>query len=153
MHGTRIVAIHSASSHPSTTAASTYLPQQPPTRRGANIATCGIAPERCAHAEAPHHPRIPRDHVPPPPLRRGSPSKCGDRSTLRTLRERSGLSREDVAYRSGLTRYTYQKYEKGESRPGSPAWLCQAEVAQGCRSELAHVSLLSNSESMLYAFR
>lgn len=32
-------------------------------------------------------------------------------------------------------------------------WLCQAEVAQGCRSELAHVSLLSNSESMLYAFR
>ncbi|WP_258546182.1 helix-turn-helix domain-containing protein [Microbacterium sp. WHRI 7836] len=115
------MAIHSASSHPSTTAASTYLPQQPPTRRGANIATCGIAPERCAHAEAPHHPRIPRDHVPPPPLRRGSPSKCGDRSTLRTLRERSGLSREDVAYRSGLTRYTYQKYEKGESRPGSPA--------------------------------
>jgi transcriptional regulator with XRE-family HTH domain len=42
-------------------------------------------------------------------------------TALRTLRERSGLSQEDVAYRSGLTRYTYQKYEKGESRPGSPA--------------------------------
>ncbi|MCT2222991.1 helix-turn-helix transcriptional regulator [Microbacterium paraoxydans] len=26
-----------------------------------------------------------------------------------------------MAYRAGLTRYTYQKYEKGESRPGSPA--------------------------------
>ncbi|MEV4777257.1 helix-turn-helix transcriptional regulator [Microbacterium sp. LWH12-1.2] len=26
-----------------------------------------------------------------------------------------------MAYRSGLTRYTYQKYEKGESRPGNPA--------------------------------
>ena len=31
-----------------------------------------------------------------------------------------GLSQEAVAYRAGLTRYTYQKYEKGESRPGSP---------------------------------
>lgn len=45
----------------------------------------------------------------------------------------------------------------GESRSDSAwaryDWLCQAEVAQGCRSELAHVSLLSNSESMLYAFR
>ncbi len=26
-----------------------------------------------------------------------------------------------MAYRAGLTRYTYQKYEKGESRPGHPA--------------------------------
>jgi transcriptional regulator with XRE-family HTH domain len=42
-------------------------------------------------------------------------------TSLRSARERSGLSQEDVAYRSGLTRYTYQKYEKGESRPGSPA--------------------------------
>jgi transcriptional regulator with XRE-family HTH domain len=26
-----------------------------------------------------------------------------------------------VAYRARLSRYTYQKYEKGESRPGTPA--------------------------------
>ncbi|WJM17154.1 helix-turn-helix domain-containing protein [Microbacterium arborescens] len=42
-------------------------------------------------------------------------------TALRRAREASGLSQEDVAYRAGLTRYTYQKYEKGESRPGSPA--------------------------------
>ncbi|WP_308162123.1 helix-turn-helix transcriptional regulator [Microbacterium sp. ISL-59] len=42
-------------------------------------------------------------------------------TSLRSARERAGLSQEDVAYRSGLTRYTYQKYEKGESRPGFPA--------------------------------
>lgn len=42
-------------------------------------------------------------------------------TSLRSARERAGLSQEDVAYRSGLTRYTYQKYEKGESRPGRPA--------------------------------
>lgn len=42
-------------------------------------------------------------------------------TALRSARERAGLSQEDVAYRSGLTRYTYQKYEKGESRPGNPA--------------------------------
>jgi len=42
-------------------------------------------------------------------------------TSLRSARERAGLTQEDVAYRSGLTRYTYQKYEKGESRPGHPA--------------------------------
>lgn len=42
-------------------------------------------------------------------------------TSLRSARERAGLSQEDVAYRAGLTRYTYQKYEKGESRPGYPA--------------------------------
>lgn len=42
-------------------------------------------------------------------------------TSLRSARARAGLSQEDVAYRSGLTRYTYQKYEKGESRPGNPA--------------------------------
>lgn len=42
-------------------------------------------------------------------------------TSLRSARLAAGLSQEDVAYRSGLTRYTYQKYEKGESRPGSPA--------------------------------
>ncbi len=42
-------------------------------------------------------------------------------ANLRRLRLERGLSQEDVAYRSGLTRYTYQKYEKGESKPGTPA--------------------------------
>lgn len=42
-------------------------------------------------------------------------------TALRSARAKADLSQEDVAYRSGLTRYTYQKYEKGESRPGSPA--------------------------------
>jgi transcriptional regulator with XRE-family HTH domain len=32
-----------------------------------------------------------------------------------------GMSQEDVAYAAGLSRYTYQKFEKGESRPGHPA--------------------------------
>ena len=42
-------------------------------------------------------------------------------TNLQRLRHERGLSQEDVAYRSGLTRYTYQKYEKGESKPGAPA--------------------------------
>lgn len=42
-------------------------------------------------------------------------------TSLRRARDQAGLSQEDVAYRAGMTRYTYQKYEKGESRPGSPA--------------------------------
>ena len=40
---------------------------------------------------------------------------------LRRFRQAAGLSQEDVAYRAGLTRYTYQKYEKGESRTGTSA--------------------------------
>lgn len=42
-------------------------------------------------------------------------------TTLRRARKDSGLSQEQLAYRAGLVRYTYQKYEKGESRPGSPS--------------------------------
>ncbi len=42
-------------------------------------------------------------------------------TNLRRARDQAGLSQEDVAYRAGLTRYTYQKYEKGESRPGTAA--------------------------------
>ncbi|MBD8103978.1 helix-turn-helix transcriptional regulator [Plantibacter sp. CFBP 8775] len=41
-------------------------------------------------------------------------------TSLRAARERRSLTQEDVAYRAGLTRYTYQMYEKGESRPGTP---------------------------------
>jgi transcriptional regulator with XRE-family HTH domain len=32
-----------------------------------------------------------------------------------------GLSQELIAHTVGLSRYTYQKYEKGESKPGTPA--------------------------------
>ena len=31
------------------------------------------------------------------------------------------LSQEQVAYAAGLSRYTFQKFEKGESMPGTPA--------------------------------
>lgn len=40
---------------------------------------------------------------------------------LRRLRTSAGLSQEDVAYRSGIARYTYQRYERGESKAGVPA--------------------------------
>ncbi|RLK49326.1 helix-turn-helix transcriptional regulator [Microbacterium telephonicum] len=39
---------------------------------------------------------------------------------LQAVRVERGLSQEDVAYRARLTRFTYQKYEKGESKPGEP---------------------------------
>lgn len=40
---------------------------------------------------------------------------------LHRFRIERGLSQEHLAYLSGITRYTYQKLEKGESAPGSPA--------------------------------
>ena len=39
---------------------------------------------------------------------------------LRLLRAQTGLSQESVAHRAGLSAYTYQKFEKGESKPGTP---------------------------------
>lgn len=36
-------------------------------------------------------------------------------------RARVGYTQDRVAYEAGLSRYTYQKLEKGESRPGTPA--------------------------------
>lgn len=39
---------------------------------------------------------------------------------LRLLRAQTGLSQEAVAHRAGLSAYTYQKFEKGESKPGTP---------------------------------
>lgn len=42
-------------------------------------------------------------------------------TSLRRARVAAGLSQEQTAYRAGLTRYTYQKYERGESRPGTAA--------------------------------
>ncbi len=41
--------------------------------------------------------------------------------SLKRLRSARGLSQEQLAYAAGLSRYTYQKFEKGESMPGSPA--------------------------------
>ena len=39
---------------------------------------------------------------------------------LHRLRVAASLSQEDLAYSAGLSRYTYQKFEKGESKPGTP---------------------------------
>lgn len=40
---------------------------------------------------------------------------------IQRLRVDRGLSQERLAYAAGITRFTYQKLEKGESTPGSPA--------------------------------
>lgn len=40
---------------------------------------------------------------------------------LQRARLARGLSQEQVAYRSQVSRFTYQKYERGFSRPGQPA--------------------------------
>jgi len=40
---------------------------------------------------------------------------------IQRLRIEQGLSQERLAYSAGITRYTYQKLEKGESTPGSAA--------------------------------
>jgi transcriptional regulator with XRE-family HTH domain len=39
---------------------------------------------------------------------------------LLRAREATGLSQERVAHAAGLASYTYQKFEKGESKPGTP---------------------------------
>lgn len=41
--------------------------------------------------------------------------------TLQRLRLTRNLSQEQVAYRARLSRFTYQKYESGLSRPDMPA--------------------------------
>ncbi|WP_257430543.1 helix-turn-helix domain-containing protein [Nocardioides carbamazepini] len=40
---------------------------------------------------------------------------------LQRARHESGLSQERVAQRAGIAANTYRQYEKGESKPGSPA--------------------------------
>jgi transcriptional regulator with XRE-family HTH domain len=39
---------------------------------------------------------------------------------LARARHASGMSQERVAHLAGLSSFTYQKFEKGESRPGTP---------------------------------
>ena len=39
---------------------------------------------------------------------------------LQQLRLESDLSQEKIAHSTGISTYTYQKFEKGESRPGTP---------------------------------
>lgn len=39
---------------------------------------------------------------------------------LSSARERLGISQERVAHMAGISGYTYQKFEKGESKPGTP---------------------------------
>lgn len=38
---------------------------------------------------------------------------------LQQARQRKGLSQERVAHLAGVAGFTYQKFEKGESRPGA----------------------------------
>ncbi|MGI0522135.1 helix-turn-helix transcriptional regulator [Microbacterium maritypicum] len=40
---------------------------------------------------------------------------------IHRLRVSRGLSQEAVAYRAGLTRFTYQRYERGEAQSGAPS--------------------------------
>jgi transcriptional regulator with XRE-family HTH domain len=39
---------------------------------------------------------------------------------LLRARQAKGLSQERVAHAAGIAAYTYQKFEKGESKPGAP---------------------------------
>lgn len=39
---------------------------------------------------------------------------------LRILRDEHGLTQEYVAHHAGISTFTYQKFEKGESNPGKP---------------------------------
>lgn len=39
---------------------------------------------------------------------------------LNRLRTERGMSQERLAHAAGISAFTYQKFEKGESRPGSP---------------------------------
>jgi transcriptional regulator with XRE-family HTH domain len=39
---------------------------------------------------------------------------------LQRLRLAKGLSQEKVAHLAGISSYTYQKFEKGQSKPGTP---------------------------------
>jgi transcriptional regulator with XRE-family HTH domain len=39
---------------------------------------------------------------------------------LQRLRIEKKLSQEKLAHAAGISAYTYQKFEKGESRPGTP---------------------------------
>lgn len=39
---------------------------------------------------------------------------------LQRLRLERGWSQEKLAHAAGISSYTYQKYEKGESKPGTP---------------------------------
>lgn len=53
------------------------------------------------------------------------PGKYGDYSLrlsrkLCALRYERGWSQEHVAHLAGISTYTYQKFEKGESKPGTP---------------------------------
>ena len=41
-------------------------------------------------------------------------------TNLHRARMAKGESQERIAHAAGLAGYTYQKFEKGESRPGSP---------------------------------
>lgn len=39
---------------------------------------------------------------------------------LKRARAALGMSQDDIAFRAGIAPNTYQKFEKGESKPGTP---------------------------------
>lgn len=54
-------------------------------------------------------------------------------SKLRRLRKERGLTQEAVAHASGIAVYTYQKFEKGMSKPGTPMNPTLATLHALCR--------------------
>ena len=49
-----------------------------------------------------------------------TPLQLGSWQWLQRARIAKGLSQEALAHAAGISTYTYQKFEKGESRPGTP---------------------------------
>lgn len=58
-------------------------------------------------------------------------------TTLRELREKHGMSQEEVAHRVGLTRVAYSRYESGQSEPKLTNFLAIAKFYQIPLKELA----------------
>lgn len=60
-------------------------------------------------------------------------------TNIQRQRVARGYSQDRVAYEANLSRYTYQKLEKGESRPGTPSnprLMALLAIAQVLRVEL-----------------
>lgn len=64
---------------------------------------------------------------------------------LQRARVERGLTQEHVAYTAGITRTTYQRFEKNENRPGSPSNPgLRSLVAIAAALEMELVDLLPN---------
>jgi len=63
---------------------------------------------------------------------------------LQRARIAKGLSQEALAHAAGISTYTYQKFEKGESRPGTP-------MNPRLRTLIAHPQRVYSREELLTA--